>query len=76
VDAAEVLLEPSTSERQREEVELVGEIQVRIGLDVGKADHHATVIDASGEIRFDRPVRNSEEAIERLLDDAGRTPRW
>jgi transposase len=71
VDAAEVLLEPSVSERQCEEVELVGEIQVWIGLDVGKADHHATVIDAPGEIRFDRPVRNSEEAIERLLDDAG-----
>ena len=71
MDAAEVLLEPSTSERQREEVKLVGEIQVWIGLDVGKADHHATVIDTAGQVRFDRPVRNSEEAIERLLDDAG-----
>jgi transposase len=65
-----------TSERQREEVKLMGEIlmgaiQVWIGLDVGKADHHATVIDTSGAIRFDRPVRNSEEAIERLVDDAG-----
>ncbi len=49
----------------------MGEIQVWIGLDVGKADHHATVIDAAGQVRFDRPVRNSEEAIERLLDDAG-----
>ena len=49
----------------------MGEIQVWIGLDVGKADHHETVIDAAGAIRFDRPVRNSEEAIERLLDDAG-----
>jgi transposase len=52
-------------------VKLVGEIQVWIGLDVGKADHHATVIDTAGQLRFDRPVRNSEEAIERLLDDAG-----
>ena len=49
----------------------MGEIQVWIGLDVGKADHHATVIDTAGEIRFDRPVHNSEEAIERLLDDTG-----
>jgi transposase len=52
-------------------VKLVDEIQVWIGLDVGKADHHASVIDTAGEIRFDRPVCNSEDAIERLLDDAG-----
>jgi hypothetical protein len=46
-------------------------IEVWIGLDVGKADHHATVINAAGEIQFDRPVRNDENAIERLLDAAG-----
>lgn len=47
------------------------EIESWIGLDVGKADHHATVLDAAGEVVFDRPVRNEEAAIERLLDDAG-----
>jgi transposase len=49
----------------------MGEIQVWVGLDVGKADHHATVIDAAGEIVFDRGVRNDEPAIEQLLDAAG-----
>jgi transposase len=49
----------------------VAAIEVWIGLDVGKADHHATVINAAGEIQFDRPVRNDENAIERLLDAAG-----
>ena len=39
-------------------------------LDVGKADHHATVLDAAGEVVFDRAVRNEEAAIERLLEDA------
>ncbi|HET9125566.1 MAG TPA: IS110 family transposase [Solirubrobacteraceae bacterium] len=46
-------------------------ISVWIGLDVGKADHHATVVDAEGQIVFDRAVRNDQSAIERLLDAAG-----
>jgi transposase len=49
----------------------VDEVKTWIGLDVGKADHHATVIDAAGGAVFDRPVHNDEAAIERLLDDAG-----
>jgi hypothetical protein len=51
--------------------EQVTAIEFWIGLDVGKADHHATVINAAGEIQFDRPVRNDENAIERLLDAPG-----
>lgn len=47
------------------------EIKTWIGLDVGKADHHATVIAADGTVTFDRPVRNDEQAIEKLLDQAG-----
>ena len=46
-------------------------IESWIGLDVGKADHHATVLDAAGEVVFDRPLRNAELALERLLEDAG-----
>lgn len=42
-------------------------IESWIGLDVGKADHHATVLDAAGQVVFDRPLRNDELAIERLL---------
>lgn len=49
----------------------MGEINAWIGLDIGKADHHATVIDAMGQARFDRPVPNDERALERLLVDAG-----
>jgi transposase len=49
----------------------VEQIKSWIGLDVGKADHHATVLDAAGGVAFERPVRNDEAAIERLLEDAG-----
>ncbi len=46
-------------------------IDAWVGLDVGKSEHHATVIDAAGGVLFDRGVRNDEQAIEKLLDDAG-----
>jgi len=47
------------------------QIQAWIGTDVGKSEHHATVLDADGNVRFSRPVRNDEAALEKLLDDAG-----
>jgi transposase len=47
------------------------EVRTWIGLDVAKVDHHATVIGQDGEVRFDRPVKNDQAAIERLFDDAG-----
>src|SRR5688572_20615915 len=49
----------------------VGRIEAWVGLDVGKADHHATVVSAAGEQLFERSVSNDEAAIERLLDLAG-----
>lgn len=49
----------------------VGQIEAWVGLDVGKADHHATVISAVGESLFERSVANDETAIEQLLDLAG-----
>ena len=49
----------------------VAEVECWIGLDVGKANHHATVLDASGTVVFDRPVGNDERSIEALLEDAG-----
>jgi transposase len=46
-----------------------------VGLDAGKADHHATVISAAGDPLFERFVANDEAEIERLLDLAGETGR-
>jgi Transposase len=48
----------------------VGRIEAWVGLDVGKEDHHATVVSAAGERLFELAVRNDEAAIERLLDRA------
>ena len=49
----------------------VGQIEAWVGLDVGKQDHHATVVSAAGEALFERSVANDEAAIERLLELAG-----
>ena len=49
----------------------VGRIEVWVGLDVGKQDHHATALSASGGQLFERAVPNDETAIEQLLDRAG-----
>jgi transposase len=48
----------------------VGQIASWVGLDVGKQDHHATVISTAGERLFELAVSNDEAAIERLLDRA------
>jgi transposase len=48
----------------------VGRIASSVGLDVGKQDHHATVVSAAGERLFELAVSNDEAAIERLLDRA------
>jgi transposase len=49
----------------------VEEILRWIGLDVGKSEHHATIVDAGGIAVLDRRLRNDETALEKLLDDAG-----
>jgi Transposase len=45
----------------------VGQIASWVGLDVGKQDHHATVISAAGERLFELTASNDEAAVERLL---------
>ncbi len=46
----------------------VSQIAAWIGLDVGKSEHHATVLSATGEQVFERTIRNDEAEVERLLD--------
>ena len=48
----------------------VGRIASWVGLDVGNADHHATVVSAAGEPLFERSVANDEAAIEGTDDRA------
>jgi transposase len=49
----------------------VGRIEAWVGLDVGKQDHHATVVSTAGEPLFERSVSNDEAALEQLLERAG-----
>ncbi len=46
------------------------DIDVWIGLDIGKAEHFADVLDAAGSPLFSRAVANDEADIEVLLDRA------
>ena len=48
------------------------QVNVWVGLDVGKEDHFAEVLDDAGERIFGRGVSNDEAALEALLDRAGK----
>jgi hypothetical protein len=56
----------------------VGRIASWVGLDVGKQDHHATVVSAAGARLFELAVGNDEAQVERPLERAGETGgvRW
>ena len=49
-----------------------GEVDVQVGLDVGKKEHFADVLDNDGERLFARAVANSQADLETLLDRAAR----
>ena len=54
------------------------EVDVWVGLDVGKEEHFAEVLDDAGERLFARGVVNDQAALEALLDRAAEhgTPGW
>lgn len=52
---------------------------VWVGVDVGKAAHHACAMDAAGKVVFSRKVANDQSAIEQLVQRAGQAAvevRW
>ena len=55
-----------------------GQVDVWIGLDVGKSEHSADVLDNDGERPSARAVRNDQGDLEALLERAARhgTPAW
>jgi Transposase len=48
------------------------QVDVWVGLDVGKKEHFADVLDNDGERLFARAVRNDQEDLEALLERAAR----
>lgn len=52
---------------------------VWVGVDVGKASHHACAMDAAGKVVFSRKLANDQAAIEQLVARAGQVAtevRW
>ena len=47
------------------------DVDVLVGGDVGKTEHHATAVDTAGQPLLSRPVANAQAALEALLDAAG-----
>jgi transposase len=47
------------------------DIEVFIGLDVGKSDHHAVALDRSGKRLYDRALPNDEAKLRQILTDLG-----
>jgi hypothetical protein len=53
--------------------------KIWVGVDVGKAAHHACAVDADGKVVFSKPVPNGQAAIEALIAHAeavGRQVMW
>jgi transposase len=53
--------------------------QIWVGIDVGKAAHHACAVDESGKVIFSQRLRNDQAAIEALIARAtavAETVRW
>src|SRR5688572_26502491 len=46
--------------------------RIWVGIDVGKAGHHACAVDAAGKVVFSQKVVNGQSAIEELIARAGR----
>lgn len=51
------------------------DIDVWVGLDVGKSAHHAHALDRDGATLYDKPVRQDEKAIRSMLEHLSRRGR-
>ena len=56
--------------RKGQAVATPGQVDVWVGLDVGKEEHFAEVLDNDGERLFARAVANDQADLEALLDRA------
>ena len=47
------------------------QVDVFVGLDVGKSDHHAVALDRTGKVLFDRALPNDESRLREILAQLG-----
>lgn len=47
------------------------QVDVFVGLDVGKSDHHAVALDRGGKVLFDRALPNDEARLRQILAQLG-----
>ena len=47
------------------------DVDVFVGLDVGKSDHHAVALDRTGKVLFDRALPNDESRLREILAQLG-----
>lgn len=47
--------------------------EIWVGIDVGKAAHHACAVDATGKVVFSKKLTNGQAEIQALIDRAGRS---
>ena len=47
------------------------DVDVFVGLDVGKSDHHAVALDRTGKVLFDRALPNDESRLREILTQLG-----
>lgn len=63
---------PSFTNRTEDEVvtsiDRYDEVDVFVGLDVGKGEHHAVALDRAGKRLFDKPLPNDEFRLRAVLD--------
>src|SRR3984957_20763158 len=63
---------PGTMAGEGARVARPSQVSVWVGLDVGKSEHFADVLDDDGERLFARAVANDQADLETLLDRAAR----
>ena len=51
------------------------DIDVWVGLDVGKSAHHAHALDRDGNTLYDKPLKQDEKAIRTMLGKLCERPR-
>lgn len=54
------------------QIDRYDQVDVFVGLDVGKGEHHAVALDRAGKMLYDKPLPNDEQRLRGVLSDLQR----